>query len=72
MAPITHVLCPVDFSDASRHAVDQAAAIARWYHARLTALHVYPPLFMPVPALPAPPNSARTSSCAWAGPPVRS
>ena len=56
MAPITHVLCPVDFSDASRHAVDQAVAIARWYRARLTALHVYPPLFMPVPALPAPSN----------------
>jgi len=54
MAPITNVLCPVDFSDASRHAVDQAVAIARWYHARLTALHVYPPMFMPVPALPAP------------------
>ena len=54
MSPITHVLSPIDFSETSRHAVDQAVAIARWYHARLTALHVYPVMFMPVPALPAP------------------
>lgn len=53
-SPITHILCPIDFSETSHHAVEQAVAIARWYHARLTALHVYPVLFMPVPALPAP------------------
>jgi nucleotide-binding universal stress UspA family protein len=40
--PITHVLCPIDFSETSRHAGDQAVAIARWYHARVTALHVDP------------------------------
>jgi len=38
---ITHVLCPVDFSDFSRHALAQAAALARWYGAKLTALHVF-------------------------------
>jgi nucleotide-binding universal stress UspA family protein len=54
MAPITHVLCPIDFSETSRRAVGQAVAIARWYHAHVTALHVYPVIFMPVPALPAP------------------
>ena len=37
---IRQILCPVDFSDASAHAVAQAAALARWYGARITALHV--------------------------------
>ena len=40
MTRITHVLCPIDFSEFSRHAVDHAAAIARWYRARLTVLYV--------------------------------
>jgi len=39
---IAHVLCPVDFSDISQHALDHAAAIARWYEARLTLLYVFP------------------------------
>jgi nucleotide-binding universal stress UspA family protein len=64
MAPITHVLCPVDFSDASRHAVDQAVAIARWYHARLTALHVYLPLFM-INRVIEPSRSVTTGTCDW-------
>ena len=54
MPSISRILCPVDFSDASTHAVEQAGAIAGWYKARLTALHVYTPIFMPVPGLPAP------------------
>ncbi|HEX5632824.1 MAG TPA: universal stress protein, partial [Gemmatimonadales bacterium] len=37
---IQHILCPVDFSDASARAVDQAVLLARWYRARITALHV--------------------------------
>jgi nucleotide-binding universal stress UspA family protein len=41
MIPITHILCPVDFSEISRHAFDHAAAIARWYEARLTLLYVF-------------------------------
>ncbi len=41
MLHIAHVLCPVDFSDFSRHALDHAAALARWYGARLTLLHVF-------------------------------
>jgi nucleotide-binding universal stress UspA family protein len=41
MIRITHVLCPVDLSETSRHALEHAAAIARWYHARLTLLFVY-------------------------------
>lgn len=51
---IGRVLCPVDFSETSRHAIEQAAAIAGWYRAQLTVLHVYRPVFMPVPMLPAP------------------
>jgi len=39
---ITRVLCPVDFSDFSRHALDCAITIARWYHSTVTALHVLP------------------------------
>ena len=53
MPMITRILCPVDFSEASRHGVEQAVVIAGWYRAPLTALHVYSPVLMPVPALPA-------------------
>ena len=52
MEPITRILCPVDFSEASSHAIDHATAIARWYKASITALHVYDPTLMPVPGLP--------------------
>jgi nucleotide-binding universal stress UspA family protein len=41
MIQIANVLCPVDFSEFSRHALDHAAAIAGWYEARLTILHVF-------------------------------
>ena len=44
MARIERILCPVDFSEGSRHAVDHALAIARWYNAAITALHVSPPI----------------------------
>lgn len=42
MIRITQILCPVDLSEISQHALDHAAAIARWYEARLTLLHVFP------------------------------
>ena len=41
MIRITQILCPVDFSEISQHALDHAAAIARWYEARLTLLYVF-------------------------------
>jgi nucleotide-binding universal stress UspA family protein len=44
------VLCPIDFSDASTHAVDQAVVIAGWYKARITALHVSSPMLCQFPA----------------------
>ncbi len=37
---IHRLLCPTDFSEVSDHALQQAAALARWYEARLTVLHV--------------------------------
>jgi nucleotide-binding universal stress UspA family protein len=43
MIEIRRILCPVDFSDYSRRAVDHAIAIARWYAATVTALHVFSP-----------------------------
>jgi nucleotide-binding universal stress UspA family protein len=57
MIRIAHVLCPVDFSDISQHALEHAAAIARWYEARLTLLYVFsnfpvmdvPPLVLKAP-----------------------
>jgi nucleotide-binding universal stress UspA family protein len=37
---IRRILCPIDFSDASAHAVDLAVVLGRWYGAGITALHV--------------------------------
>jgi nucleotide-binding universal stress UspA family protein len=42
MIRVAQILCPVDFSGISQHALDHAAAIARWYEARLTLLYVFP------------------------------
>ncbi len=41
MAEIRHILCPVDLSETSRHALDHALAIANWYDARVTVFHVF-------------------------------
>jgi nucleotide-binding universal stress UspA family protein len=41
MVTINQILCPVDLSDNSRAALQQALALARWYEARVTALHVF-------------------------------
>jgi nucleotide-binding universal stress UspA family protein len=48
---IGRILCPIDFSDISHHALAHAAAVARWYEARLTLLYV----FVNLPALDLPP-----------------
>ena len=48
---IERILCPIDFSDTSHHALAHAAAFARWYEARLTLLYV----FVNLPALDLPP-----------------
>jgi nucleotide-binding universal stress UspA family protein len=40
MAKIDRILCPIDFSDTSQHALAHAWAFARWYEARVIVLHV--------------------------------
>lgn len=40
MMQIRRILCPLDFSDASRHALDHAVVLAGWYRANITALYV--------------------------------
>ncbi len=48
MTTIKTVLCPVDFSDHSRHALAHAVQLARWFESMVTVLHVYPST-VPVP-----------------------
>ena len=50
---ISRILCPIDFSDTSRHAIEHALVLSRWYRAAITALHVYPRL-APIHDLPVP------------------
>jgi nucleotide-binding universal stress UspA family protein len=52
MTEVRRILCPVDFSEFSRHALDHAAALAGWYDAQLTVLYVFP--IMPVMDVPPP------------------
>jgi nucleotide-binding universal stress UspA family protein len=42
MIDMKRILCPVDFSDFSRHALDEAIAIGHLYGGCVTALHVFP------------------------------
>jgi nucleotide-binding universal stress UspA family protein len=41
MIRIKSILCPVDFSDVSHHALEHAVMLARWYGASLSLLHVH-------------------------------
>ena len=43
MNELKRILCPVDFSDCSRRALDHALAVARCYKSAVTALHVIAP-----------------------------
>ena len=57
MVEIHRILCPVDVSSTSQHALEHAVALARWYRAHLTVLHVYrEPISIPPP--PPPPLAA--------------
>ena len=40
MTTIRHILCPLDFSRFSRHALEQAVSIAREFGAEISAVHV--------------------------------
>lgn len=58
MIEVNRVLCPVDLSEASARAFGYAVDFARWYEARLTALHVVAPvpvMLGATGALPPPP-----------------
>ena len=41
MTTIRNILCPIDFSEFSRRALDHAATVASWYGADLTVLYVH-------------------------------
>lgn len=49
---VRRILCPIDFSDPSAHALEQATRLARWFGARLAVLHVRPTV-TPHPDMPA-------------------
>jgi nucleotide-binding universal stress UspA family protein len=42
MNEISRILCPIDFSDFSRRALQYAVALARWYASTVTLVHVSP------------------------------
>jgi nucleotide-binding universal stress UspA family protein len=42
MIDMKAILCPIDFSDFSRHALTHAVQLARWFEATLSVLYVYP------------------------------
>jgi nucleotide-binding universal stress UspA family protein len=52
MREIKRILCPVDFSETSDHTIEQATALAGWYGAKITALHVSVPMVGPARGLP--------------------
>jgi nucleotide-binding universal stress UspA family protein len=39
--PVNRILCPVDFSESSRHGIAMAQALAKWFGARVTLLYVH-------------------------------
>jgi nucleotide-binding universal stress UspA family protein len=51
MVEIRRILCAIDFSDISRHALEHAVAVAKWYDAEITALHATYPRFVPQPPI---------------------
>jgi nucleotide-binding universal stress UspA family protein len=79
MLDIRRILCPIDFSDGSRHALEHAVVMAGWYGSHLTALHVVNPVFTiessipfadfegPVPTA-ADREALRERVCAWLEP----
>jgi len=52
MIEIRRILCPIDFSETSRNALEHALAIAQWYESEITVLHVdRAALLLPQPIL---------------------
>ena len=48
---ISRILCPIDFSETSRHALEHAVAVAKWYDAQIVALHVIHTSLLPTPPI---------------------
>jgi nucleotide-binding universal stress UspA family protein len=44
MIEVRRILCPVDFSDCSRHALTHAVAIAKWYKSTVTTFYACAPV----------------------------
>ena len=53
MLPVTHILCPIDFSESSYKALEAAEELAVHFNAKLTVLHVV----QDIPVLPALPTN---------------
>jgi nucleotide-binding universal stress UspA family protein len=51
---LARILCPTDFSEQARHAVEHAVVLGRWLKAAIIGQHVYQPVFAPIPGLPPP------------------
>jgi nucleotide-binding universal stress UspA family protein len=47
MISIKNILCPVDFTAFSRHALQHALQLAKWFESTVTVLYVYPPSTAP-------------------------
>lgn len=60
MAGIQRILCPIDFSEPSRHALEHAVASASSYGARITVCHVYRELPIADEAAVVPPIEPQT------------
>jgi nucleotide-binding universal stress UspA family protein len=62
MVDIRNILCPIDFSDFSRRALDHAVALAKWYESTVTVLHVCAaaPVVAYAPGAPMMPSAAFT------------
>ena len=58
MLKLERLLCPVDLSETSQHALEQATVVAGWFESRLTVQHVYSQVFLPIPSLAMPGYSA--------------
>jgi nucleotide-binding universal stress UspA family protein len=52
--PIKRILCPIDFSEFSRGALELAITVARWHDAEIKALHVLPVTLPTTPLGPLP------------------
>jgi nucleotide-binding universal stress UspA family protein len=51
LVDIQRILCPIDFSEHARHALEHTVAFATWYRASITLLHVNA---TPLPIVPPP------------------